>query len=98
MASLTLRVTPLAMSALRLAFATLVMPLALLLSGQAGEIADAPWSAIIGLIGSGILAYAVGDTVYIGSLGVLGVQRAFTITMTLFITLTVAGGVLLLDE
>ncbi len=98
MASLSARVTPVAMSALRLSVASLLLPLALLLSGQTGAVADAPASAIWAMIGSGILAYALGDTLYIAALKSLGVQRAFTVSMTLFILLSVAGGIVLLDE
>ena len=98
MASLGTRVTPVAMSALRLTVATLVLPLLLLASGQGGEVLDANRTQVAALAGSGLLAYAIGDTMYIASLGKLGVQRAFTLTMTLFIALTVAGGVVLLDE
>ena len=98
MASLSVRVTPAAMSALRLTVAAIVLPLVLLLSGEGGEVLGADRVQVAALVGGGILAYALGDTLYIACLGRLGVQRAFTITMTLFITLTVAGGVVLLDE
>ncbi|MFN0144967.1 MAG: DMT family transporter [Dehalococcoidia bacterium] len=98
MAALGARITPVAMSALRLSVATLVLPLVLALSGQWHEVLDADREQVAALVGSGLLAYAIGDTMYIASLGKLGVQRAFTLTMTLFIALTVAGGVVLLDE
>ena len=98
MASLGLRVTPVAMSTLRLTVATLVLPLVLWVSGEGGEVLDADRMQVAALVGSGLLAYAVGDTIYIACLNKLGVQRAFTITMALFIALTVAGGVVLLDE
>jgi drug/metabolite transporter (DMT)-like permease len=98
MARLSTRTTPVAMSALRLSVASLLLPFVLLISGEAGELGDASARTIFAMAGSGILAYTVGDTLYIAALAEIGVQRAFTITMTLFISLTVAGGVLLLDE
>ncbi|MGE0572085.1 MAG: DMT family transporter [Dehalococcoidia bacterium] len=98
MARLTVSVTPVAMSALRLAIATLILPVVLLLSGEAGQLADAPPSAIIAMIGSGLLAYAIGDTLYISALKRLGIQRVFPITMALFILLTVIGGIIWLGE
>ncbi len=98
MASLSARVTPAAISTVRLIIASLAIPVLLLLSGQTGDLAEAPASAVLAMIGSGILAYAIGDTLYIMALARLGVQRAFTITMTLFILLTIGGGILLLDE
>ncbi|MCC6387929.1 MAG: DMT family transporter [Dehalococcoidia bacterium] len=98
MASIAARVSPLAISTLRLATGSVLLFVFLAISGQAGEIASAPASAIFAMLGSGLLAYALGDTIYIRSLGLLGVQRAFTVAQSLFVTLTVLGGVLLLDE
>ena len=98
MASLSSRTTPVAMSALRLSVATLLLPFVLLVSGEAGQLTDVPWSVVIAMAGSGVLAGSLGDTLYIAALGELGVQRAFTLTTALFIGLTVAGGVVLLDE
>jgi drug/metabolite transporter (DMT)-like permease len=98
MARLTVTVTPVALSSLRLLFASMVLPVILLASGQAGDVADAPARAIIAMVGSGIFAYAIGDTIYLAALVRVGIQRAFTITMALFIMLTVAGGIVLLGE
>ena len=98
MASIAARVPPLAISTLRLTTGSLLLFAFLAVSGQAGDIAAAPASAIFAMLGSGLLAYALGDTIYIRSLGLLGVQRAFTVAQSLFVTLTVLGGVLLLDE
>ncbi|HET7737978.1 MAG TPA: DMT family transporter [Tepidiformaceae bacterium] len=96
--SLSARTSPVALSALRLSAATLVLPFILLFSGQAGDISAAPWTAVAAMIGSGFIGYAVGDTLYIRSLGLLGMQKTFPISMALFISLTVLGGILLLDE
>jgi drug/metabolite transporter (DMT)-like permease len=98
MASMSARVTPVAMSTLRLVIATLLLPFLLLASGQAHELGSVNPSQVAALVGSGLLAYAIGDTLYIASLPRLGVQRAFTITMALFITFTVGGGIVFLGE
>ncbi|MFN0094162.1 MAG: DMT family transporter [Dehalococcoidia bacterium] len=98
MTSLAARVSPAAISTIRLLIASLAMPVILVAAGQTGDLADAPASAVWAMVGSGILAYAIGDTLYIAALARLGIQRAFTVTMTLFILLSVAGGILLLDE
>jgi DME family drug/metabolite transporter len=97
-ARLTLTVTPVALSAIRLAMASLAFPILLLIAGQGSEIADAPAAAIIAMVGSGILAYAVGDTMYLAALKRMGIQQTFTITMALFIILTVIGGIVWLGE
>ncbi len=98
MTRLSVSVSAVAMSALRLAIASLIIPFLLVFSGQTDQIADAPASAIAAMVGSGILAYAIGDTLYIAALARMGLQRAFITTMALYIVLTVVGGVVLLDE
>jgi len=95
---LTVSVTPVALSALRLAIASLALPFLLVASGEASDLGEAPANAIVAMVGSGILAYAVGDTMYFAALKRMGMQQTFTITMALFILLTVAGGIVLLGE
>ena len=96
--SLTARTSPVVLSALRLSSATLVLPFILLASGQAGDFADASPGVFFAIMGSGLVGYGLGDTVYIRALGLLGMQKTFPISMALFIALTIAGGVVLLDE
>lgn len=98
MARLAVFVTPVAISTHRLVVATVLLPILLVISGQGDDLANASTQAIIAMIGSGLLAYAIGDTIYIAALRRMGIQQTFTITMALFILLTVAGGILLLDE
>ena len=86
------------LSALRLSAGTLLMPVALLASGQAGDLADEKTWNLVQVILSGFIGYGIGDTVYILTLKRVGMQRTFPVTMALFIGLTVLGGVLLLDE
>jgi drug/metabolite transporter (DMT)-like permease len=96
--SLSARTSPVALSALRLSAATLALPLVISATGNWGDVTAAPPLTILGVAGSGLLGYGLGDTVYIRALGVVGIQKTFPISMALFICLTVAGGVLLLDE
>lgn len=96
--SLAARTTPVVLSALRLSAATLLMPFILLASGQAGDLADAKWTTLFGVTVSGLIGYAIGDTVYIQALKRIGMQQTFPISMALFISMTVAGGVVLLGE
>jgi drug/metabolite transporter (DMT)-like permease len=74
------------------------MPLILLASGQFHSIAAAPASTLVQVIASGALGYGLGDTLYITALNRLGMQRAFPVSMALYIALTVVFGVLLLGE
>jgi uncharacterized membrane protein len=92
------RTSPAVISALRLGSASLVLPLILLASGEVGDLEAASWQTLAWVVLSGALAYAVGDTLYIRALSLIGMQRTFPITMGLFIALTVVGGIVLLDE
>jgi drug/metabolite transporter, DME family len=96
--SLSARTSPVVLSALRLGSATLLMPPILWISGQAGDLGDAPTWTLVQVILSGFVGYGLGDTIYILGLKRLGMQRTFPVTMALFIGLTVVGGVILLDE
>lgn len=96
--SLSSRTNPVVLSGLRLMAGSLVIPLILLASGEAHDLADAPTWRLLGISLSGMVGYGIGDTLYIRTLHLLGMQRAFPISMALFITLTVAGGVVLLGE
>jgi drug/metabolite transporter (DMT)-like permease len=92
------RTSPAVISAIRLGSATLVLLAILLISGQAADYGQVSWQTIAWVVLSGMFAYAIGDTIYIRVLPMLGMQRTFPISMALFITFTVGGGVVLLDE
>ncbi len=96
--SLSARTSPVVLSGLRLGFGSLVVGVVLFFSGQAADLSDASSATLFGVIASGFIGYGLGDTIYILALKRLGMQRTFPITMALFIAMTVAGGVLLLDE
>lgn len=96
--SLATRTSPVALSALRLTAATIVLPFVLIAAGQVGDLQHATAGQLAAVIGSGLIGYGIGDTFYIRSLNVLGMQRAFPISQSLFIVLTVVGGIVLLDE
>ena len=96
--SLGSRVSPAALSTLRLSVASLLLPFILIATGGVHEITSASLATIAGIAGSGIVAYAVGDTIYIHALKSVGMQRTFPVTMALFIAFTVTGGIVLLGE
>lgn len=96
--SLSSRTSPVVLSGLRLGFGSIVVVVVLLFSGQAAGLGDASTATLTGVILSGFIGYGLGDTVYIVALKRVGMQRTFPITMSLFIALTVVGGVVLLGE
>jgi len=96
--SLSSRVSPVVLSGLRLSFGSVVVVVVLFFSGQAEGLGDASQGTLWGVVLSGFVGYGLGDTIYIVALKRVGMQRTFPVTMALWIALTVAGGVLLLDE
>ncbi|MGE0600893.1 MAG: DMT family transporter [Dehalococcoidia bacterium] len=96
--SLSTRIAPVVLSGLRLAFGSVVVLIVLAFSGQAHDLGNASTASLAGVVLSGFVGYGLGDTIYIVALKRVGMQRTFPITMALFITLTVLGGVIVLGE
>jgi len=91
------RIDPLSMSALRALSAGLLLALLALTVGfdQLGDLR--PGSALA-MVGSGVLGMGLGDTLYITSLGLIGVSRAFPISMATYPLLTYLLAAAFLDE
>ena len=98
LASLSGRTSPAVLSALRLTFGSLILVAMLFVSGAIDELRSAGWLVFGGLILSGLLGYAAGDTLYIQALKKVGIQRAFPVVQALFILLSVGGGIVVLGE
>ena len=96
--ALVARASPLWVSGLRLASASAVIALLAILTGAVTHFGEIPPLRLAAVAGSGVLAYAVGDTWYMRVLGRIGMSRAFPASMAMFIALTVAGGVVVLGE
>lgn len=98
LASQSGRVKPLMMSAIRSLTASIFLVAMLFLSDGWAQFAEASAITIISMMGSGIMGQAVGDTIYINALGILGVNRSFPITNSAYPFLTFVLAVLLLGE
>lgn len=98
LASQSGRVKPLMASAIRSLTASLF--LIGLLVATAGFAQFGEMTAITGLsmMASGIMGQAVGDTLYINALGILGVNRSFPITNSVYPFVTFLLAILLLGE
>jgi drug/metabolite transporter (DMT)-like permease len=92
------RVRPLTMSAIRSATASLMLVALLVATGGLAQYGDMSVITGLSMAGSGIMGQAVGDTLYINALGVLGVTRSFPITNSAYPFLTFVLSVLLLGE
>ena len=98
LASQSGRVKPLMMSAIRSLTASVFLIALLFISDGWAQFAEASAITIISMMGSGIMGQAVGDTLYINGLGILGVNRSFPITNSAYPFLTFLLAVLLLGE
>jgi drug/metabolite transporter (DMT)-like permease len=92
------RVPTVVISALRGLFGAVFLAAAAAAMYMAGRTAFPTLPAALGLAGSGIMGFGIGDTLYIGSLHRVGVSRAFPISMAVYPLLTIVLAVVLLDE
>jgi drug/metabolite transporter (DMT)-like permease len=96
LASQTARLRPLLMSAVRSFTASLILIGLLVATGGLVQWGRMTFITGISMMGSGVLGQAVGDTLYINALGVLGVTRTFPITNSAYPFLTFVLAVALL--
>ena len=91
------RIDPLSMSALRALSAAVLLALLTLTAGL-DELRDVTPANATAMVGSGVLGMGFGDTLYIASLGLIGVSRAFPISMATYPLLTFLLAVSFLGE
>jgi drug/metabolite transporter (DMT)-like permease len=92
------RLKPLVMSGVRSLTASLFLVGLLVTTGGLVQFNEMTVITGLSMVASGILGQALGDTLYINSLGVLGVTRSFPITNSAYPFLTFLFAVLLLGE
>jgi drug/metabolite transporter (DMT)-like permease len=92
------RIKPLTMSAIRSITASLLLFSMLLATHGLTQYGEMSVITGVSMAGSGIMGQAIGDTLYINALGLLGVTRSFPITNSAYPFLTFVLSVLLLDE
>ena len=98
MASQATKIDLLSMSALRLAAASLFFVVILLPLGAEADLGRMSASVVWQLIGTGVLNLALGDTLYVGAIVMLGVSFAYTVSLGLFALFSFALSVIFLDE
>ncbi len=98
MASQLSRVDSTSVSAIRLIWASAFFLLLLVAGGSTGELFELGFNNSLQLVAGAIVGLAVGDTVYVATLGVLGAGRAFTMSLGLFTVFTFALSAMLLGE
>ncbi len=98
MATQSARMDSGSISAIRLTFAAIFFMTVLFAAGQQGEIRDMGWNHGAQLILSALLGLAVGDTLYVVAIGMVGMARAFTIALGTFTVLAYAFSIVFLGD
>ena len=96
--SLSTRLPAAALSALQMVVASAALLLVLVVSGETSDFADTGTLTLLGVAGSGVVGFTLADPAYVRALSIVGMQRTYPVTIGLFIVLTSALGVLILDE
>jgi len=86
------------LSSLRLLAATPFLLVLVVVTGATAQLRDASWAVLLAMAGSGLVGYGMGDTVYIRSMGGVGMQRLAPPATALWVALSAAGGIWLLGE
>jgi DME family drug/metabolite transporter len=97
MRSQTGRVPVLALNAIRALWASVVFLGVLAALGRLGDVTAVPSAALIGLLGSVLIGMALGDSLHIKAMTLIGVSRALPISST-YPILTAVLAVIWLDE
>ena len=98
MASSSTRVDAVSVSAVRGAWGAVALLIALPFVIMSGGFEAMDAAVALAVIGSALLGHSLGDTLYVFSLNALGLTRAFTISLGLFVFLTYVLGIALLGN
>ena len=98
MASSSTRVDAVSVSALRGAWGAVALLVALPFVIMSGGFEAMDAAVAVAVIGSALVGHSLGDTLYVFSLNALGLTRAFTISLGLFVFLTYVLSIALLGE
>jgi drug/metabolite transporter (DMT)-like permease len=95
---LTAKIDTLSLNALRLWFGSIPILSFVFIWGRGFDLIHTPFLPLFFVATSGVLALAVGDTIFIKSLTFIDVSRAFPITQCTFLLLTMTVALLFLQE
>jgi drug/metabolite transporter (DMT)-like permease len=91
-------ISPLLLNALRSLFAAVFVVVLIPFSGAAGQLGDMSAATAIAMVGSGILAMGIGDSLYFASLRLLGASLSVPISSSVYPLLTFLIAALWLGE
>ena len=95
---LTAKIDTLSLNALRLWFGSVPILSFVFIWGKGFDFIHTPFLPLFFVASSGILALAIGDTIFIKSLTFIDASRAFPITQCTFLLLTMTVSLLFLEE
>ena len=98
MATQTSRVDPLSISAIRAVWGASFVVVLLFAAGAQADLGAMSAGTIVELVLSAVVALALGDTLYVISIGLLGMNRSFTMSVGLYAVMSFALGAIFLDE
>ncbi len=95
---LTDKIDPLSINTIRMWTGSVILLTLVLVTGRTGAFAGIAPQPLMYVIASGILAMAIGDTIYIRSLAMLDASVAFPISQCAFVVMAGTASILWLDE
>ena len=98
MAASAPRVDTLSMNAIRYIWGTIAVLMLAAIGGSLGYIRFMEIEVVLALIISSVIGLVIGDSVYVGALRRLGLTRAFTVSLGVFIVLTYLLAIFWVDE
>ncbi|MEE8399015.1 MAG: DMT family transporter [Desulfobacterales bacterium] len=96
--SLTNRIDTLSINTIRMWIPSVIVFAFVLITHRHVELLNTPLQSLMLVIGSGIIAMAIGDTLYIYTLSLLDASIAFTIAQCLFVAMATIAAIVFLDE
>lgn len=96
--SLTDRIDTLSINTIRMWVPSVILIAFILTTHRHADLLNIPLQPLVLVITSGIIAMAIGDTLYIESLALLDASIAFTIAQCAFVTMATTAAIVFLDE
>lgn len=96
--SLTDRIDTVSINTIRMWVGSILLLTVVITSDRHTAIFDMPMESLVYVVISGILAMAIGDTIYIKGLALLDASIAFPISQCAFVVIASLAAILLLDE
>ncbi len=92
------KIDSLVINTLRTWVGSALLILLIIVTGRYEAFSHIPWGSLVYVVISGVLAMAIGDTIYIKSVALLDISIAFPLSQCAFVLLAVLSAILFLGE